>query len=82
MKPEAWAALKQRALDLAELADAWRLAPRAFVFFYFFQLERITTWYIALPLPTTQQASFVSAVWGFFMPILGFYFSTGRKWTT
>lgn len=82
MKPERWAALKQRGLDLAELADAWRMAPRGFVAFYLFQLERVTTWYIALPVPTTQQASFVAAVWGFLMPVFGFYVSTGRKWTT
>lgn len=81
MNPERWAALKQRALDLAELADAWRMAPRAFVVFYLYQIERMTTWFMAQPNPTTQQATFVGTVWGFLMPVLGWYFSTGRKWT-
>jgi hypothetical protein len=31
VKPETWATLKQRGLDSAEVADAWRIAPRAFV---------------------------------------------------
>lgn len=80
MKPEAWAALKQGGLDLAELADAWRIAPRAFVGFYFYLLQSITVWYMALDDPSTQQTTFVATVWGFLMPVLGFYFNTGRVW--
>lgn len=81
MTPALWTALKIRGLDLAELADAWRLGPRGFVLFYLYQLERITTWFMALHEPSTAQASFVGATWGFLVPILGWYMSTGRKWT-
>ena len=81
MTPALWTSLKIRVLDLAELADAWRMAPRFFVLFYLYQLERITTWFmVAGDKATTQQASFVGAVWGFLVPILGWYMSTGRKW--
>lgn len=82
MTPQSWTSLKLRALDLAELSDAWRLAPRAFVFFYLYQLERITTWFMVMPDPQTAQATFTGAVWGFLVPVLGWYMSTGRRWTT
>lgn len=82
MTPAAWTALKIRALDLAEVCDAWRIAPRIFVAFYLYELQRITAWFMALPVPVDNaHATFAGAVWGFLVPILGWYMSTGRKWT-
>jgi hypothetical protein len=72
--------VKRKFLEAAECVDAWRIWPRAFVFFYLYQLDKVTDWYFLLRDPTTAQATFATAVWGFLIPILTWYFSTGRKW--
>lgn len=81
MTATTWTAWKLRILDAAEVCDAWRLGPRAAVFFYLYQLQHVTAWFMALTPPVDNaQASFVGACWGFLVPILGWYMSTGRKW--
>lgn len=73
-------ALRIVLLDMAEAVDAWRMAPRAFVFFYLYQLHAVTQWYMGKADPTTAQTTFTTAIWGFLIPLLTWYFSTGRKW--
>lgn len=82
MIPARWTAWKLRLLDVAEVCDAWRIGPRAAVTFYLYELNHVTRWFMALPVPVDNaHAGFVGAVWGFLVPILGWYMSTGRKWT-
>jgi hypothetical protein len=80
MNPATWVSLKVRSMDLAEIADAWRIFPRFFVFSYLYELDAITKWYMAKPDPTAAQTTFTTAVWGFLIPVLTWYFSTGRRW--
>lgn len=81
MKPEAWTAWKIRLLDLAEITDAWRMAPRVWVGFYLYMLQEVTRWYLVLKDPTTVQSGFATAVWGFMLPVFMWYVQSGRSWT-
>jgi hypothetical protein len=78
--PEKWTGYKIRLLDLAEVTDAWRLAPRIWVGIYLYMLHGVTQWYIALKDPTTVQSAFATAVWGFLLPIFMWYVQSGRRW--
>lgn len=76
-----WDAFRHAAIDLAEVCDAWRIGPRLAVGFYLYELHHITNWFTAIIPPVDNaQATFTGAVWGFLVPILGWYMSTGRKW--
>lgn len=80
MNPVVWTAWKLRLLDIAELGDAYRVVPRICLFWYLWNVDRVTTWYFAKPDPTAAETSFATGIWGFLIPLLGWYFSTGRKW--
>ena len=80
MKPEVWTGWKIRLLDLAEVTDAWRIAPRCWVGFYLYMLQEVTRWYLLLKDPTTVQSGFATAVWGFMLPVFMWYVQSGRTW--
>lgn len=73
-------AWKASALAAAEVADAWRIVPRALVVAYGWCLWQVTSWFMALPDPGAPQSAFVSIVWGAMATLTGWYLSTGRKW--
>jgi hypothetical protein len=80
VKPETWTAWKIRLLDAAEVFDAWRIVPRAILTTYGALCWHITTWYLELKAPTTEQMAFVTAIVGLAVPLTNFYFTSGRKW--
>ena len=47
-----------------EYFSRWRLFPRAFISMYIYLLWDVTTWFMALPDPNTQQAGLVSVLVG------------------
>ena len=47
-----------------EYFSRWRLFPRAFISMYIYLLYEVTTWFMALPEPTMEQAGLVSVVTG------------------
>jgi hypothetical protein len=67
-------------LAIAEIVDAFRLFPRAFVAGYGLFCLELGRWAMSRPDLTTQQMAFVIAVIGLFTPILAFYQASGRKW--
>lgn len=81
---------KTRCLQLAECADAWRVAPRLLLIAYWTLVydvtDRILTWYMLLPASErSMEASGMS--FGVFTALLGLgtmfmnaYIKTGRKW--
>ena len=69
------------ALLVAEIADAWRLAPRASLSAYAYLLWFTVEWYMKLVNPSTQQTALVTAVAGLAAVIFAFYVNTGRKWS-
>jgi len=71
---------KQFFLDAAELADAWRLIPRAIIIGYGALTWEVVEWFMALPVPSTEQSLLVSAVAGSFSVASGFYVNSGRSW--
>lgn len=82
MTPQTWTALKLRALDLAELIDAWRFFPRVVLTAYGYLCWHTHGWYTAIKVPTTEQTAFATAIIGLAVPLTAFYMQTGRAWKT
>jgi hypothetical protein len=70
----------KKSLEWAEVIDAYRVVPRLLLLGYGYLVWHVTTWFMSLPEPTTQQAALVTAVVGITAPIAGFYQQSGRKW--
>lgn len=71
---------KQTLMDAAEVADAWRLVPRAMVVGYGYMVWQATTWFQGLPEPTDPQQWFINVVWGAAAGATKFYLDSGRQW--
>ena len=80
MKPEKWTGWKIRLLDLAEVADAWRLFPRFLLLGYAWLCYDLSRWFMSLKTPQSEQMAFVTAIVGLAVPLTGWYMQTGRKW--
>lgn len=72
--------MKEEALKIAELIDAYRMIPRLLILLYGWICWEVTQWFMALPGPTGSQAALVSTVWGAAAAWFGAYAATGRKW--
>lgn len=57
----------------------FRAVPRILVLGYGGMLYHITTWFMNLPEPTTQQAALITTVYGAAAAIFGLYTNTGGK---
>lgn len=68
---------KQVFLDLAEILDAWRVFPRAYMVVYIYILWDVHTWY---KLNADYPDVYVNVVWGAIGVMTGFYVQSGRKW--
>jgi hypothetical protein len=76
-----WArAAKVVGLELAELSDAWRIFPRAFCSAYGYLAWEMWEWFSRQPDVSAAQSIIVTGVIGLCVPLLGLYFSSGRKW--
>lgn len=73
---------KETALTIAELIDAYRVVPRFILVGYSILVWTVTTWFMELPDPNTQQAALISTVVGVIAPIAAFYQTTGRSWNS
>lgn len=63
-----------------EYFSRWRLFPRAFISMYIYLLYKVTTWFMALDVPTMEQAGLVSVVVGAGAAWFGLYVnSTSSK---
>lgn len=69
-----------RWLRWAERVDAWRVFPRLFVAGYGVIAFQVWDWVRGLPDLSATQATFTTTVLGLCIPLLGWYFNTGRKW--
>jgi len=68
-----------RWIELAAVVDAWRLLPRLFCLAYIYLTMTVTQWFMALPDPTSQQASLVTIVVGGAVGFFTAYTTTGKK---
>lgn len=73
--------MKKLVLDLAEGMDAYRIFPRLFVGMFYMILVDTHYWFLGIEAPSTQQVSYVTAVWGATAAVTKFYVDSGRKWT-
>jgi len=68
---------KQWFLDAAEVIDAWRVFPRAYMVVYLCILWDVHGWYKA---NASYPDVYVNVVWGAVGVMTGFYVQSGRKW--
>ncbi len=68
-------------MAVAEMMDAWRLAPRALVVGYGYLIYEVVNWYMLLPDPNTQQAALVTTVIGGAAAVFGLYTNGGKNWS-
>jgi hypothetical protein len=78
--PRAWIATKIRLLDAAEVIDAHRVFPKAFVAGYGILCWKVALWFMSLPTPSAEQSAFVTIVVSVFAPLFNWYAQGGRKW--
>lgn len=61
-----------------EQLNAWRIIPRLLIAMYGVLVWHVTTWFMALPDPSSQQAALVSTMIGAAGAFFGFYVNTGK----
>ena len=64
-------------LQFADVIDAYRLFPRAFIGTYLYLLIEVTQWFMTIPEPNASQAGLISVVVGAGAAWFGLYTSTG-----
>lgn len=79
--PGAWTAWKIRSLDVAEVIDAHRVWPKAFIVCLLFLTWKVALWYMGLDKPTVDQSGFAAAVFAAQAKALDWYMGSGRDWS-
>jgi len=64
--------------EIPELMSNWRLIPRLLMALYTYAFYQVTTWFMAMPDPTTAQAGFVSVIIGAGAAWFGLYVGSGK----
>ena len=64
-------------LQFADVIDAYRIFPRAFIGTYLYLLIETTVWFMTIPEPNPSQAALISVVVGAGAAWFGLYTSTG-----
>ena len=64
--------------EIPELMGNWRLIPRLLMAMYCYAFYAVTTWFMAMPTPTMEQAGFVSVVVGAGAGFFGLYVGSGK----
>ena len=65
--------------EIPEFMNNWRLIPRLLMALYCLAFYQVTTWFMAMPDPTTAQAGFVSVIVGAGAGFFGLYVGTGAN---
>lgn len=64
-------------MQFADVIDAYRIFPRAFIGTYLYLLIETTKWFMTIPEPNPSQAGLISVVVGAGAAWFGLYTSTG-----
>lgn len=64
-------------LEFADVLDAYRIFPRAFIGVYLYLLIQTVQWFMSVPEPNASQAGLISVVVGAGAAWFGLYTSTG-----
>ena len=67
----------QGLLEFADVIDAYRVFPRAFIGTYLYLLIETAQWFMTIPEPNASQAGLISVVVGAGAAWFGLYTSTG-----
>lgn len=62
--------------------DNWRVFPRLLISLYGIVCIIVLFWFIGLDIPTTQQVTFASTIWGAAPAWFGFYVKTGGTYSS
>lgn len=81
MTPKEWTGLKIRSLDMAEMIDAHRAWPKAFIVCLLFLTWKVALWYMGLEKRGPEDTAFASVVFAAQAKALDWYFQSGRVWT-
>ena len=65
--------------EIPELMGNWRMIPRLLMALYCYAFYTVTTWFMAMPAPTMEQAGFVSVVVGAGAGFFGLYVGSSKK---
>ena len=65
--------------NLAEGFDKWRVFPRLLITLYGYAFYTTTSWFMALPDPTSSQSAFVSVIVGAGAAWFGLYVGGGNR---
>ena len=68
----------QKWIWLANMVDAWRIFPRAFLSVYIFLLYYATMWFMDLPDPSLEQSGLISVIVGAGAAWFGLYAGTAK----
>lgn len=71
---ETW---KKALMDWAEILDAFRVFPRAYLGFFLFFIWDLHQWYTTV---AVQPDVYANLVFGAISVLTGFYMGSGRKW--
>jgi len=72
--------MRDKAIMLAEVVDAWRLIPRVLVLAMFCLMMKVVLWYMALDVRGFEESGFVAVMTAAFAKLCDFYMKTGRAW--
>ena len=64
--------------EIPSLMNNWRMIPRLLMAMYCYAFYSVTTWFMAMPDPTTAQAGFVATVVGAGAGFFGLYVGSGK----
>jgi hypothetical protein len=64
--------------EIPELMANWRIIPRLLMALYTYAFYSVTTWFMAMPDPTTAQTGFVATVVGAGAGFFGLYVGSGN----
>jgi|LULO01.1.fsa_nt_gb hypothetical protein len=64
--------------EIPEFLGNWRFIPRLLMAMYCYAFYQVTTWFMAMPAPSMEQAGFVSVVVGAGAGFFGLYVGSGK----
>ena len=64
--------------EIPEFMSNWRFIPRLLLAMYCYAFYTVTTWFMAMPTPSMEQAGFVSVVVGAGAGFFGLYVGSGK----
>ena len=74
-----WLGIKNFFWNIPVWADRFRLIPRLMLGTYTWILIEMTLWYIGLPTPTANQATFITATLAIFPAVFSAYLGLGKN---